>query len=71
MLISPGTSSVFILTSNRWGVKACILIMYSRLTVGRVENVAIKMLAGYVAFAFVFMEIFYLGVWCRPFHYYW
>lgn len=45
--------------------------MYARLTVGRVENIAIKVLAGYVAFGFVFMEIFYFGVWCRPFHDYW
>ncbi|KAF1345409.1 hypothetical protein BDV97DRAFT_47480 [Delphinella strobiligena] len=54
-----------------WGVKACILIMYARLTVGRTENVAIKCLAAYVAFGLVFMEIFYFGVWCRPFHNYW
>ncbi|KAL1305133.1 hypothetical protein AAFC00_002058 [Neodothiora populina] len=50
-----------------WAAKACILIMYSRLTIGRMENIAIKILAAYVAFGFVFMEIFYFGVWCRPF----
>ena len=55
----------------RWAVKACILVMYFRLTMGRLENIAIKLLACYVAFGFVFMEIFYLGVWCRPFHNYW
>jgi hypothetical protein len=35
------------------------------------QNLAVKIVAGYVAFAFVFMEVFYLGVWCRPFHDYW
>ena len=35
------------------------------------ENVAIKLLAAYVALGFVVMEILYFGVWCRPFHNYW
>ncbi|KAF1352592.1 hypothetical protein BDV97DRAFT_280858, partial [Delphinella strobiligena] len=54
-----------------WSIKACMLIMYARLTVKRRENVAIKILGGYVAFTFIFMEIFYFGVWCRPFQDYW
>lgn len=54
-----------------WCVKACLIIMYLRLTTMRKENIAIKVLAGYVAFGFCFMEIFYFGVWCRPFHDYW
>lgn len=54
-----------------WSVKVCMLVMYGRLTVKRKENVAIKILGGYVAFTFVFMEIFYFGVWCRPFQDYW
>ncbi|KAJ9663617.1 hypothetical protein H2201_005578 [Coniosporium apollinis] len=54
-----------------WAVKACLLIMYYRLTVALKENLTIKVLAGYVAFAFVLMEILYLGVWCRPFSNYW
>lgn len=54
-----------------WLAKACLLIMYLRLTTLRKENIAIKVLCGYVAFGFIFMEIFYLGVWCRPFHNYW
>lgn len=54
-----------------WTVKACLLIMYSRLTVGRGEHRALQILAGYVAFGFIFMEIFYFGVWCRPFSNYW
>jgi len=54
-----------------WAVKACMLIMYSRLTIRQKENYAIKVLAVYTAFAFVFMEVFYFGVWCRPFKNYW
>jgi hypothetical protein len=54
-----------------WAVKTCLLIMYYRLTIVHKENVAVIALAVYVAFAFIFMEIFYFGVWCRPFHNYW
>ncbi|KAK3116894.1 hypothetical protein LTR53_002264 [Teratosphaeriaceae sp. CCFEE 6253] len=54
-----------------WLAKACLLTMYFRLTTFRKENIAVKVLCGYVAFGFVFMEIFYFGVWCRPFSNYW
>lgn len=54
-----------------WGAKACLLIMYLRLTKMRKENIMVKILAAYVAITFVVMEILYLGVWCRPFHDYW
>lgn len=52
-----------------WACKTCLLIMYHRLTrtALRNENIAIKMLAAYVAFGFVLMEILYFAVWCRPF----
>lgn len=54
-----------------WGAKTCLIIMYLRLTTLRRENIAIKVLLGYVVLTFVVMEILYLGVWCRPFHNYW
>ncbi|KAB2573140.1 hypothetical protein BFW01_g4967 [Lasiodiplodia theobromae] len=54
-----------------WAVKACLLIMYYRLTIALKENIAVKILSVYVAFGFVFMEVFYFGVWCRPFSNYW
>ncbi|TKA77249.1 hypothetical protein B0A55_06149 [Friedmanniomyces simplex] len=54
-----------------WLAKACLLTLYFRLTTMRREHIAIKALCGYVAFGFVFMEIFYFGVWCRPFSNYW
>ncbi|GAB7349153.1 hypothetical protein MBLNU459_g8092t1 [Dothideomycetes sp. NU459] len=56
-----------------WTIKACLLTMYLRLTkVGhKREHLAIKILMGYVFFGWLFMEIFYFGVWCRPFYNYW
>ena len=37
----------------------------------RKENRAVVALAVYVTLGFIFMEIFYFAVWCRPFHRYW
>lgn len=37
----------------------------------RKQVLTLKIVAAYVAFSFVFMEVFYLGVWCRPFSEYW
>jgi hypothetical protein len=34
-------------------------------------NLAVRILAGYIAGSFVVMEILYFAVWCRPFHNYW
>ncbi|KAI1848303.1 hypothetical protein JX265_013829 [Neoarthrinium moseri] len=54
-----------------WLIKACLLIMYGRLTMSLKQNLAVKIVAGYVAFGFILMEVLYLGVWCRPFSEYW
>jgi len=54
-----------------WLTKACVLIMYLRLTRGRAERIWVQGLVVYTAVTFVIMEILYLGVWCRPFHNYW
>ncbi|RYP24635.1 hypothetical protein DL767_008579 [Monosporascus sp. MG133] len=54
-----------------WSVKACLLIMYSRLTISATQNIAMKAVAIYVALSFVVMEVLYLGVWCTPFSEYW
>ncbi|KAI8631522.1 hypothetical protein F5Y19DRAFT_473195 [Xylariaceae sp. FL1651] len=54
-----------------WLVKTCLLILYSRLTFGLRQKIAVKIVAGYVAFGFVLMEILYFAVWCRPFNQYW
>ncbi|RYP37414.1 hypothetical protein DL768_010869 [Monosporascus sp. mg162] len=54
-----------------WSVKACLLIMYGRLTISLTQKVAVKAVAAYVALSFVVMEVLYLGVWCTPFSDYW
>lgn len=52
-----------------WSCKACLLVMYYRLTrtALRNENMAIKFLSAYVALGYVAMQILYFAVWCRPF----
>ena len=54
-----------------WGAKLCLIILYHRLTELRKENIAIKILFGYVVISFIVMDILYFGVWCQPFHNYW
>ncbi|KAH8201352.1 hypothetical protein TruAng_004520 [Truncatella angustata] len=54
-----------------WGVKVCLLIMYSRLTTSLHQNLFVKITAGYTALSFVVMEILFFAVWCRPFSHYW
>ncbi|KAL1792877.1 hypothetical protein ACET3X_009384 [Alternaria dauci] len=52
-----------------WACKACLLIMYHRITrtALRSENIAIKILAVYTAIGFVVIEVLYFAAWCRPF----
>ncbi|KAI0533854.1 hypothetical protein GGR58DRAFT_93095 [Xylaria digitata] len=54
-----------------WLVKACLLLMYSRLTFSKTQKLCMKLAAGFTVFGFVLMEILYFGVWCRPFSEYW
>ncbi|POR31150.1 Uncharacterized protein TPAR_08628 [Tolypocladium paradoxum] len=54
-----------------WLIKACLLLMYYRLTLSLKANLAVKIVAAYVAVSFVVMEILYLAVWCQPFSQYW
>jgi hypothetical protein len=54
-----------------WLVKACLLIMYNRMTQLLPQHFIVKLVAGYVMIGFVVMEILYFGVWCRPFNQYW
>lgn len=54
-----------------WLVKACLLLMYSRMTSLLPQHKIVLAVAAYVALGFVVMEILYLGVWCRPFSQYW
>ncbi|KAK7419755.1 hypothetical protein QQX98_003127 [Neonectria punicea] len=54
-----------------WSVKACLLIMYSRLTTSLRQNYLVKIVSGYTALSFVLMEILFFAAWCRPFQNYW
>ncbi|KIH92812.1 hypothetical protein SPBR_02887 [Sporothrix brasiliensis 5110] len=54
-----------------WLVKACLLILYGRLTSGLTEAFAVKVVAIYCAVGYVVVQILYLGVWCRPIDDYW
>ncbi|KAF2848418.1 hypothetical protein T440DRAFT_401513 [Plenodomus tracheiphilus IPT5] len=69
-----GSKLVIVLEQSQilsiWLCKACLLIMYHRLTrtAQRNENIAIKLLSIYVAIGFVVIELLYFTAWCRPFH---
>ncbi|EKJ77421.1 hypothetical protein NXS19_010659 [Fusarium pseudograminearum] len=54
-----------------WGVKGCLLFMYSRLTLSLKQNFLVKLVAGYVIVGFVVMQILWFAAWCRPFNHYW
>ncbi|CAG8951825.1 hypothetical protein HYFRA_00005629 [Hymenoscyphus fraxineus] len=54
-----------------WGCKISLLLMYNKMTMGLKQQLAVKIVAGYVLVSFVIMEILYFGVWCRPFKQYW
>ena len=54
-----------------WLVKACLLIMYNRMTMVLPQHKIVIWTAVYVGVSFVVMEVLYLGVWCRPFNQYW
>ncbi|KAF4945168.1 hypothetical protein FSARC_14492 [Fusarium sarcochroum] len=54
-----------------WGVKGCLLFMYSRLTLSLKQNFFVKLVAGYVIVGFVVMQILWFAAWCRPFNHYW
>ncbi|KAK3056962.1 hypothetical protein LTR09_002000 [Extremus antarcticus] len=54
-----------------WIAKGCLIVLYLRLTTMRKENIAIKVLAGYVITTFIVMDSLYFGYWCQPFSNYW
>ncbi|CAI6340185.1 unnamed protein product [Periconia digitata] len=54
-----------------WLVKACLLLMYWRMTALLPQRKVVVAVAAYVAIGFIVMEILYFGVWCRPFNQYW
>ncbi|KAK3387350.1 hypothetical protein B0H63DRAFT_431197 [Podospora didyma] len=57
--------------STLWLVKACLLILYFRITAGLKERLAVKVTAVYCAIGFIVIQILYLGIWCQPVSNYW
>ncbi|KAF1840007.1 uncharacterized protein K460DRAFT_297433 [Cucurbitaria berberidis CBS 394.84] len=57
--------------STIWLIKACLLIMYNRMTVVLPQHKIVVATSIYVAVSFVVMELLYFAVWCRPFDQYW
>ncbi|KAE8375713.1 hypothetical protein BDV26DRAFT_294723 [Aspergillus bertholletiae] len=56
---------------STWGVKTCLVAMYWKLTKMLSWHLFVKILAGYVLFGFIVIEITYFAVYCRPFSEYW
>lgn len=54
-----------------WNLKACFLILYSRMTDKNALHKLIHPVALYVAGGFIVMEVLWFTVWCRPFNQYW
>ncbi|PSN64989.1 hypothetical protein BS50DRAFT_48781 [Corynespora cassiicola Philippines] len=57
--------------STIWLLKACMLIMYGRMTELLTLHVVVKAVALYVGIGYAAMQILWFGVWCRPFSQYW
>ncbi|KAF1999815.1 hypothetical protein P154DRAFT_523118 [Amniculicola lignicola CBS 123094] len=53
-----------------WSCKACLLILYSRLTMTLKHNLLVKIVAGYTVVGYVVTVVLWF-FWCRPFHFYW
>lgn len=49
------------------GLNAHLTCCSLRSSFGLVQNIMCKIVGTYVAINFIVMEIFYFGVWCRPF----
>ncbi|KFY32739.1 hypothetical protein V495_08777 [Pseudogymnoascus sp. VKM F-4514 (FW-929)] len=52
---------------TQWGCKVCMCLLYHKLTTGLGLQRQIKFLIGYVVFGWLVTEIFFFGIWCRPF----
>jgi len=44
-----------------WGCKVCLLLLYHKLTFGLRQQLAVKIIGGYVTFGFILMESLYFG----------
>lgn len=55
----------------QWGTKACLLMLYFRLTENLRQRLVVKLAAGYCLITYIVMISLYYGYWCRPFSAFW
>ncbi|KAF2674698.1 hypothetical protein BT63DRAFT_408859 [Microthyrium microscopicum] len=67
--IVVGSNQAYLLTL--WGVKACLLMLYYRMTRDTVNHTYVKIVIGYVIFGLIAIEVPYFFILCRPFSQYW
>lgn len=53
-----------------WTLKTCMLLLYNRLTMGLRQQMAVKIIAAYVAIGYVACQLAFFCQ-CIPFHTYW
>lgn len=63
---------VFTITGT-WTIKACLLILYARLTRHTLtrQHLLVKMAAGYCAITYTVVMILFIFYWCHPTYEYW
>ncbi|KAL9629069.1 MAG: hypothetical protein Q9164_007033, partial [Protoblastenia rupestris] len=55
-----------------WLCKACLLILYSSMTMGLVkQHRLVKIVGWYCVLGYVVTQILFLALWCRPIQQYW
>lgn len=55
----------------QWGTKACMLMLYYRLTENLRQRVVVQISAVYCVISYIVMISLYYGYWCRPFKAFW
>lgn len=63
---------IFTLTAT-WTVKACLLILYGRLTIGTSlkQRWGVRFVAGYCLLTYVLVTLMFVFYWCNPTYEYW
>ncbi|KAK7416696.1 hypothetical protein QQX98_005022 [Neonectria punicea] len=63
---------IFTLTAT-WAVKACLLLLYGRLTEGTSvrQSWAVKIVAGYCVLTYLLVTFMFVFYWCNPTYEYW
>jgi len=57
--------------SVQWSGKACLLMLYYRLTENLRQRLVVNVAAGYCVITWIVMISLYYGYWCRPFRAFW